>query len=81
MCYPKFLIFKLPHVSNKDASSIRKKLLRSAINNSNKELDVLKELSISEKFLSKQLFTIDFCILKKSTTSHKIKIAAEIVIH
>ena len=30
--YPKFLIFKLPNVSNKDASSIRKRLLCSAIN-------------------------------------------------
>ena len=64
--YPKFLIFKLPNVSNKDASSIRKRLLRSAINKRNKELQhVLKELSISENFLSKQLSTIDFYILKK----------------
>ena len=30
--YPKFLIFKLPNVSNKDALSIRKRLLRSTIN-------------------------------------------------
>ena len=30
--YPKFLIFKLPNVSNKDASLICKRLLRSAIN-------------------------------------------------
>ena len=29
--YPKFHIFKLPNVSNQDALSIRKKLLRSAI--------------------------------------------------
>ena len=36
--YPKFLIFKLPNVSNKDALSIRKTLLCSAINNRNKEL-------------------------------------------
>ena len=28
--YPKFLIFKRPNVSNKDASSICKRLLRSA---------------------------------------------------
>ena len=33
--YPKFLIFKLPNVSNKDALSIRKRLLRSVIKNSN----------------------------------------------
>ena len=48
--YPKFLIFKLPNVSNKYASSICKNLLCSAINNPNKELqNVLKELSISQK--------------------------------
>ena len=48
--YPKFLIFKLPNVSNKYASSICKKLLCSAISNPNKELqNVLKELSISQK--------------------------------
>ena len=48
---PKFLIFKLPNVSNKDASSIRKRLLPSAINKRTKELQhVLKELSISKFF-------------------------------
>ena len=52
--YPKFLIFKLSNVWNKDASSVRKKLLCSTINKCNKELQhVLKELSISENFLSK----------------------------
>ena len=51
--YPKFLIFKLPNVSNKDALSIRKRLLRSAINKRNKELQHLsKELSLSENVLS-----------------------------
>ena len=39
--YPKFRIFKLPNVSNKDALSIRKKLLRSAINKRNEELQHL----------------------------------------
>ena len=39
--YPKFLIFKLLNVSNKDALSIRKRLLRSAINKRNKELQHL----------------------------------------
>ena len=39
--YPKFLIFKLPNISNKDAFSIRKRLLRSAINKRNKELQHL----------------------------------------
>ena len=42
--YPKFLIFKLLNVSNKDALSIRKRLLHSAINKRNKEL---QHISIS----------------------------------
>ena len=59
--YPKFPIFKLPNVSNKDVSSFRKRLLRSAISKRNKELQhVLKEFSISINFISKQLSTIDF---------------------
>ena len=54
--YLKFLIFKLPNVSHKDALSIRKRLLRSAINKRNKELQRLsKELNLSENFLSTQL--------------------------
>ena len=36
--YPKFLIFKLPNVSNKDALSFPKRVLGSAINKHNKEL-------------------------------------------
>ena len=69
--YPKFLIFKLPNVSNKDAVSIRKSLLRSAINKRNKELQhVSKDLSLSKNFLSKQLSTIDFYILTKPIISH-----------
>ena len=72
--YLKFLIFKLPNVSNKDALSIRKRLLRSAINKRNKELQHLsKELSLSENFLSTQLSTIDFYILTKSITSYNKK--------
>ena len=72
--YPKFLIFKLPNVSNQDAVSIRKRLLRSAINKRNKELQhVSKDLSLSEKILSEQLSTIDFYILTKSITSHNKK--------
>ena len=72
--HPKFLIFKLPNVSNKDALSIRKRLLRSAINKRNKELQHLsKELSLSENFLSTQLSTIDFYILTKSITSYNKK--------
>ena len=72
--YPKFLIFKLPNVSNKNTLSIRKRLLRSAINKHNKELQHLsKELSLSENFLSTQLSTIDFYILTKSITSYNKK--------
>ena len=72
--YPKFLIFKLPNVSNKDAVSIRKRLLHSAINKRNKELQqVSKDLSLSENALFKQLSTIDFYILTKSITSHNKK--------
>ena len=41
--YPKFLIFKLPNVSDKDALSIRKILLRSAISKRNKELQYLSK--------------------------------------
>ena len=72
--YPKFLIFKLPNVSNKDALSIRKRLLRSTINKRNKELQHLsKELSLSDNFLSTHLSTIDFYILTKSIRSYKKK--------
>ena len=72
--YPKFLIFKLPNVSNKDTSSIPKRLLRSPINKRNKKLQhVLKELHISENLLSKQLSTNDFYVFKKSTISYNNK--------
>ena len=73
--YPKFLIFKLPNVSDKDAVSIRKRLLRSAISKRNKELQqVSKDLSLSENFLSEQLSTLEFYILTKSRTSHNKKL-------
>ena len=72
--YPKFLIFKLPNVSNKNASSILKRLLRSTINKYHQELQyVSKELSQSETFLSKQLSTIDFYILNRSIASYNKK--------
>ena len=38
--YPKFHILQLPNVLNKDVSSIRKRLLRSAINKRIKELNM-----------------------------------------
>ena len=78
--YPKFLIFKLPNVSNKDALSVRKGLLRSAINKCNKELHhVSKELSLSETFLYKQLSSIDFYITKQSITSHNKKVLQKLL--
>ena len=65
---------KLRNVSNKDALSIRKRLLRSAINKRNKELQHFsKELSQSEIFLYKQPFSIDFYILNRSKKSHNKK--------
>ena len=73
--YPMFFIFDLSNVSNKDASSIRKRLLCTAINNRNQELQhILKELSISKNFISEQLSTIDLYILKKSITLHSKKL-------
>ena len=69
--YLKFLIFKLSNVSNKDNSSIPKRL-RSAMNKHNKKLQhVSKELSLSKNFLSKQY--LGFYILNKLTTSHNKK--------
>ena len=73
--YPKFLIFKLRNVSNKDALSTRKRLLRSAINKRNKELQhISKELSLSVNFSSIQLSTIDFYILTKSIRLYNKKL-------
>ena len=64
---PKFLTFKLPNVSNKDALPIQKRLLRGAISKRNNQLQhLLKGLCLSVNFLSTQLSTTNFCILKKS---------------
>ena len=69
--YPKFLIFKLPTVSNNNALSIRKWILHSNIKKRNKELKyLLKELSLSENVLHTQLSTIDFYIITKPITSY-----------
>ena len=69
---PKF--FKVPNVSNNDASSVHKRLLRSAINNRKKELlYVLKELNIFKNFISKEFSALDLYILKKSVTLHNKK--------
>ena len=78
--YPKFLIFKLPNVSNKDALSIRKRLLRSAIHKRNKELKhLLTELSLTENFLYTQLSTTDFYILTKSIKSYCKKVLKKLL--
>ena len=78
--YPKFLIFKLPSVSNKDALSICKRLLHSAINKRNKELQHLsKKLSLTENPLSTQLSTTDFCILTKSITLYNKKLLKKLL--
>ena len=78
--YPKFLIFKLLNVSNKAALSICKRLVRSNINNLNKELQHLsKELSLSKNFLSTQLSTTDFYILTKSVTSYNKKLLQKLL--
>ena len=72
--YPKFLIFKLPNFSIKDASSFCKSLFRTPINKRHKELQYnSKQLSISEKFISKQFSTSDLKMLEKSLISYKIK--------
>ena len=44
--YPKFLIFKLPNVSNKDVLSIRKRILHSAINKRNENCNVFQNNSV-----------------------------------
>ena len=57
--YPKFFIFKLANISNKDALSICKRLIRGTINKRNKELQHgLKELLLhNNKSLQKSLYT------------------------
>ena len=65
----------MPNVSNKDASSIRKRLLCSTISKRNKELQHLsKELSLFKNFISTQLSTIEFYIFTKSITLHRKKL-------
>ena len=72
--YPKFLIFKLPNVSNKNALSICKRIFRSTINKRNKELHhVSKELCQYETFSSKQLSTIESYIIKRFITKKSLQ--------
>ena len=47
--YPKFLIFKLPNVSNKGALSIRKRLLHSTINKQMKNFNMFQKISVYSK--------------------------------
>ena len=62
------------NVSNKDALSICKRLLRSIINKRNKELQHLSnELSLSKNFLSTQLSAVDFYIITKPITLYNKK--------
>ena len=72
--YPKLRICKLRSVSNKNASSILKTLLPSAINKCNNKFQhFLRELSQTETFLSKRLSAIDFYILNRYKTSRNKK--------
>ena len=55
--YRKLLIFELKNVSDKDAVSIRRRLLRRSINKRNKEFQHLwKQLSLSQNFFSHAAF-------------------------
>ena len=73
-CYQIPLIFKLPNVSNNDASSVYKRLGHRVINKHNEEVQhVLKRLGNSDRVLSKQVSAINFFILKKSTISNNSK--------
>ena len=56
--YPTFLIFKLSNVSNKDALSIRKRLLRRAINKRNKELSMFQNISVYPKIFYQNSFLL-----------------------
>ena len=77
---PEFFISKLTNASNSDALSIRKGLVRSTINKRNKELQNLsKELSLSQKFLSTQLSTLDFYILSKCITPYNKKLIQKLL--
>ena len=44
--YPNFLIFKPPNFSNKDALSIRKRILRRSINKRNKNCNIFENNSV-----------------------------------
>ena len=64
--YPKLLIFKLPNVPKKDALSIRKMLLRSAINKRNKELQQKNSVYPKTFYLHRFLLLTSISYNKKS---------------
>ena len=63
----------IPNVSNCYASTVRKRLLRSANKREKNFLHNSKELKKTECLLSKHLFLIYFYILDRSFTSHNKK--------
>ena len=66
--YPKFLIFKLPNDSNKDAISSRKTILRNPIKKHDKELQhFLKELNLYKTF-----FYLNSFLLLTSTSLQNV---------
>ena len=69
--YPKFIIFKFPNVSNKDALSISKRLLRCTINKRDKEL-LKRTQSIRNLFIQTTIY-YRLYIIKRSITSHNKK--------
>ena len=69
--YPKFLVFKLPNVSNKGALSRRVK--DSFVAPSTSVMKNYNIFSLSENVLCTQLSSIDFYILTKSKTSYNKK--------
>ena len=60
--YSKFLIFKLPNVSSKDASSIRKRLLRSGINKRNQRGLNQKELQLNLCYIFSVFIFKELCL-------------------
>ena len=62
--YPNFLCFNIPHTNRVDERSIRKRLLRGAINKREKEKNKLvKELKNHSEFINKVLSGVDWYIL------------------
>ena len=78
--YPKFLIFTLPNVSNKDSLSIRKRLSFAAPSiKTIKNFNTSQKNCQSETFLSKQISATDFYILNRCITSHNKKLLQKLL--